>query len=177
LEVGVDEKTKAAAWSQIRQFGDPVLKEESRPAEPSDEVRRLAERMIKIMYASDGVGLAAPQIGILQRVIVYRFGDEEPQVLLNPEIIWKSEETITAPEGCLSLASLAVDVPRAAQVKVRGQNLEGKECLCQPEGLEARILQHEIDHLNGILIIDRTTRKQRKDLMARLRQMKMPGEE
>ncbi len=174
--MGIDEKTKAAAWQQIRQFGDPVLKEESRLAKPGVDMRQLAERMIKIMYAADGVGLAAPQIGILQKIIVFRFGKDEPKVLLNPEVTWRSEEVITEPEGCLSLANLAVDVPRAASIKVKGQDLDGEEHEYELEGLQARILQHEIDHLNGVMINSRTSREQRKDLMARLRQVKLPGE-
>lgn len=171
-----NEKLKAA-FAQIRQFGDPVLKEESRPVEVDDEVRRLVERMINIMFAADGVGLAAPQIGILRKIIVFRFGKEEPQVLVNPEITWLSDETITDSEGCLSLASLAVEVPRAAKVKVEGEDLEGNQHRLELEGIEARILQHEIDHLHGILIINRTTAEERRSLMARLRQLKLPGEE
>ncbi len=175
--MGIDEKTKAAAWQQIRQFGDPVLREESRQVKPNAELHRLAERMIRIMFAADGVGLAAPQIGILQKIIVFRFGKDEPQVLLNPEITWRSEESATQAEGCLSLANLAVDVPRAVSVRVKGQDLDGNEQEYELEGLQARILQHEIDHLNGIMINSRTSREQRKDLMARLRQVKLPGEE
>ena len=174
--MGIDEKTKAAAWQQIRQYGDPVLMEESRAVEPGEEARLLSGRMIKIMYGADGVGLAAPQIGILQRLIVFRFGSEEPQVLLNPEITWLSDETETEPEGCLSLASLAVDVERALKIKVTGQDLEGSERELELEGLEARILQHEVDHLGGVMIHNRTTREQRKDLMGRLRKTKLPGE-
>ena len=174
--MSIDEKTRAAAWQQIRQFGDPVLREESRLAEPGEEMRQLSERMIKIMYAADGVGLAAPQIGILQRIIVFRFGHEEPQVLLNPEIVSMSEETATEPEGCLSLASLAVDVERAERVTVKGQDLEGNVREYELEGLHARILQHEIDHLEGIMVHNRTTREQRKDLMGRFRKTKLPGD-
>ncbi len=174
--MGIDEKEKAVAWRQIRQFGDPVLREESRLAIPGGEMRILAERMIRIMFAADGVGLAAPQIGILQKIIVFRFGKDEPQVLLNPEIVWRSEESEIHAEGCLSLANLAVDVPRAVNVKVKGQDLDGNACEYEFEGIQARILQHEIDHLNGIMINSRTSREQRKDLMARLRQVRLPGE-
>lgn len=176
MTLGIDEKTKAAAWQQIRQYGDPVLMEESHVVEPGERTRALSERMIKIMYGADGVGLAAPQIGILQRLIVFRFGREEPQVLLNPQIAWRSEETETEPEGCLSFASLSVDVERALKIVVRGQDLESNLRELKLEGLEARILQHEIDHLSGVMIHNRTTREQRKDLMGRLRQVKLPGE-
>jgi len=171
-----DDKTKAAAFSQIRQYGDPVLKEESKPVEVDDELRKLVDRMIKIMHAADGVGLAAPQIGILRKIIVFRLEDED-LVLINPSITWRSEETITDAEGCLSLASLAVDVERAKAVKVEGEDLEGNRIVYEVEGLKARILQHEIDHLEGLMIVNRTSREQRKDLMARLRQLKLPGED
>ncbi len=174
--MGIDEKTKAAAWQQIRQYGDPVLMEESRAVEPGEEARLLSGRMIKIMYGADGVGLAAPQIGILQRLIVFRFGSEEPQVLLNPEITWQSEDTATEAEGCLSFASLCVEVERALGIRVRGQDLEGNPAGFELDGLQARILQHEIDHLSGVMIHNRTSREQRKDLMGRLRQVKLPGE-
>jgi len=171
-----EDKTKAAAFSQIRQYGDPVLKEESKPVEVDDDLRKLVDRMIKIMHAADGVGLAAPQIGILRKIIVFRLEDED-LVLLNPRITWRSDETVTDAEGCLSLASLAVDVERAKAVKVEGEDLEGIRVVYEVEGLKARILQHEIDHLEGLMIVNRTSREQRKDLMARLRQLKLPGED
>lgn len=171
-----DRKTKAGAMAQIRQFGDPVLKEKSHYTQAEDDLRGLVQRMIKIMYAADGVGLAAPQIGVLRQVIVFRLGEEEPRALINPEITWKSEETITDSEGCLSLASLAVEVERAAKIRVKGQSLEGKEVEFELEGMPARILQHEIDHLHGTLIADRTTPEQRKQLMSRLRKIELPGE-
>lgn len=170
-----DKKAKSAAFSQIRQYGDPVLREESRDAEVDDELRKLVERMINIMHAAEGVGLAAPQIGILRRVIVFRL-DKEDLVLINPEITWRSEETEIEAEGCLSLASLAVDVERASKIKVEGEDLEGNHRVYEVEGMKARILQHEIDHLHGTMVINRTTKDQRKELMSRLRQMKLPGE-
>jgi peptide deformylase len=171
-----DEKARAAAWAQIRQFGDPVLKENSRQVEVDDELRQLVERMIKIMYAADGVGLAAPQIGVLRKVIVFRF-DKEVHVLINPEITWRSEETVKDAEGCLSLANLATDVERAEKVRVEGEDMEGNHQVFELEGLQARILQHEVDHLNGKMIIDRTSRQARKDLLSRLAQTKLPGED
>jgi len=171
-----NDKTKAAAFAQIRQFGDPVLKEVSHPVEADDELRKLADRMIKIMHAADGVGLAAPQIGVLRKIIVFQLDGEE-HVLLNPQITWRSDETITDAEGCLSLASLAVDVERAKAVKVEGEDLEGNRKVFELEGMKARILQHEVDHLEGLMIVNRTSREQRKDLMARLRKLKFPGED
>ncbi len=174
--MSADEKTRAAAFGQIRQFGDPVLKEESRPVEVDDELRKLVDRMIKIMYAADGVGLAAPQIGVLRRIIVFRF-DNEVNVLINPKITWKSEDTATEAEGCLSLASLAVDVERSNRIRAEGEDLEGNHKIYEVEGLKARILQHEIDHLEGLMIVNRASREQRKDLMARLRNVRLPGED
>ncbi|MHB1390883.1 MAG: peptide deformylase [Thermoleophilia bacterium] len=174
--MATNEKTKAAAWAQIRQFGDPVLKEVSHPAVTDEDLRQLVDRMIKIMDAADGVGLAAPQIGVLRKVIVFQL-DRELYVMVNPEITWRSEETITEPEGCLSLASLATDVERAQAVKVEGEDLEGNHQVLELEGMHARILQHEVDHLQGMMIIDRTSRDQRRDLLVRLAQTKLPGED
>lgn len=171
-----DEKARVAAYRQIRQFGDPVLKENSHDVVVDDELRDLVERMKKIMHAADGVGLAAPQIGILRKIIVFQLGDKE-YVLLNPRITWRSEETSTEPEGCLSLASLATDVERAKKVKVEAEDLDGSKVVLDLEGMHARILQHEIDHLSGMMIIDRTSREARKDLLNRLARTRMPGEE
>lgn len=171
-----DASAKAAAFRQIRQFGDPVLKEHSRDAAVDEELRDLVERMKKIMHAADGVGLAAPQIGILRKIIVFQLDNQE-YVLLNPEITWRSEETITEPEGCLSLASLATEVERAEKVRVEGDGLDGNRVVLDLEGLNARILQHEIDHLNGLMIIDRTSREARQNLLTRLSKTSLPGEE
>ena len=171
-----DEQVRAAAFAQIRQFGDPALREKSNRAEIDDDLLELVERMTKIMYGAHGVGLAAPQIGVLQQVIVFIL-EEQLRVLINPEITWKSEETVTEAEGCLSLADLACEVERAERIKVEGTDLAGKRQEYELEGLNARILQHEIDHLKGTMIINRTSKEQRKALLARLRQMKLPGEE
>lgn len=165
-------EAKLTAIAQIRQFGDPVLKQESNPAAVDDELRQLVVRMKKIMHEADGVGLAAPQIGILRRVIVFQL-DGEDHVLVNPEITWKSDETVTEAEGCLSLASMACDVDRAERIKVEGEDLDGNHQVLELEGLQARILQHEIDHLNGTMVINRTSREERRQMMARMREMQM----
>lgn len=170
-----EERNKAAAFQQIRQFGDPVLKEESRPVVPGDDIRELVERMIRVMHAADGVGLAAPQIGVLRQVIVFLLDDVE-HVLLNPRIIWRSEETIADAEGCLSLMNHACEVERAEKIKVEGEDLEGNRREYELDGLHARILQHEIDHLQGQMVINRTSRKERKDLLSRMRKASLPGE-
>lgn len=171
-----DDKNRAAAFQQIRQFGDPVLKEESKPVEPGEDIRELVERMIRVMHAADGVGLAAPQIGVLRQVIVFLLDNKE-HVLLNPRITWRSEETITDAEGCLSLMNHACEVERAERIKVEGEDLEGNRREYELEGLHARILQHEIDHLQGQMVINRTSREQRKDLLARMRKSSLPGED
>ncbi len=168
-----DAEAKAAAMAQIRQFGDPVLKEESREATVDEDLRQLVERMIRIMHQADGVGLAAPQIGILRKIIVFHI-DGKDQVLVNPEVTWRSEETSVQAEGCLSLASMACDVERSEKVRVEGEDLDGNHKVYELEGMEARILQHEIDHLHGFMVINRTSREQRRQLMARLREMQMP---
>lgn len=174
--MGNDRDIKAAAWAQIRQFGDPALREESRPAQVDNDLLELVERMTKIMYGTNGVGLAAPQIGVLQRVIVFIL-DDNLKVLINPEITWKSAETVTEAEGCLSLANLSCEVERAERIKVEGTDLAGNRQEYELEGLPARILQHEIDHLNGKMIINRTSPEQKKQLLSQLRLMKLPGEE
>ncbi|MBE0429627.1 MAG: peptide deformylase [Thermoleophilia bacterium] len=171
----VEDSERAAAWAQIRQFGDPVLKEKSHQAQVDEDLRALVDRMIRIMDGAEGVGLAAPQIGVLRRVIVFRL-DKELNVLVNPEITWRSEETVRDDEGCLSLASLATQVERAEKVRVEGEDLDGKHRVYELKGLKARILQHEIDHLEGMMIIDRASREGRKDLLARLSRTKQPGE-
>lgn len=170
-----EDNDRLAAFQHIRQFGDPVLKEESRPVETGDDIRELVERMIKVMHAADGVGLAAPQIGILKQVIVFLLDDKE-HVLLNPRITWRSEETITDAEGCLSLMNHACEVERAERIKVEGEDLDGNTREYELDGLHARILQHEIDHLQGQMVINRTSREQRKDLLARMRKSSLPGE-
>jgi len=174
--VSTEGRNKAAAFQQIRQFGDPVLKEESRPVEPGEDVRELVERMIRVMHAADGVGLAAPQIGVLRQVIVFLL-DEKEHVLLNPRITWRSDDTVTDAEGCLSLMNHACEVERARSIRVEGEDLEGNTREFELEGLHARILQHEIDHLHGQMVIDRTSRDQRKDLLARMRKGNLPGED
>lgn len=174
--MSTEDRNRTAAFQQIRQFGDPVLKEESKPVEPGDDVRELVERMIRVMHAADGVGLAAPQIGVLRQVIVFLLDDVE-HVLLNPRITWRSDETITDAEGCLSLMNHACEVERSESIKVEGEDLEGNHREYQLEGLHARILQHEIDHLQGQMVINRTTRDQRKDLLARMRKGSFPGED
>ena len=127
--------------------------------------------MGEIMNDSLGVGLAATQLGVLHRLLVYRVQPEaEVAALVNPEIEWSGEAQELAEEGCLSLPEVLVDVERPLHVRVRGRDENGDQVVVEATGLEARVIQHEIDHLDGVLILDRTTREQRKDAMRALRE-------
>jgi peptide deformylase len=163
---------RAAALSQIRTFGDPVLK--SRASEVTrfgPELVREAERMIAIMRDAIGVGLAATQLGVMHRLLVFQAGPQAtPTTVANPELEWVSDEATTAQEGCLSLPRVAVDVERALYARVRGLDVQGEALTVEASGLEARVLQHEIDHLDGILMLDRATREQRKEALRALRE-------
>jgi peptide deformylase len=163
---------RAAALSQVRMFGDPVLKTRARPVEHFDEaLRDEVARMAAIMTDSLGIGLAATQLGVLHRVLVYRVGPDAPVAgLVNPEIDWSGREQEVVEEGCLSLPGVHVDVERPVHVRVRARDPSGEELLIEAAGLEGRVLQHEIDHLDGVLILDRTSREQRKEAMRALRE-------
>jgi peptide deformylase len=164
---------RRAALAQVRTFGDPVLKSRAAPVTQFDEaLRREAERMIEIMRDAIGVGLAATQVGVMHRLLVFQAGlDVTPSALANPELEWRSDEDqVIAEEGCLSIPGVVVEVERPLHVRVRGQDLGGELVLIEASGLEARVLQHEIDHLDGVLIIDRTTREQRKGALGALRE-------
>ena len=155
----------------IRTLGDPILR--SKAAAVSlfdDELAQLASDMHETMRAAPGVGLAATQVGRLIRMFVYDSGDEgESGTLVNPEITWMSEETEEAEEGCLSLPGTYYPVTRARAVKVRAQDVTGAAVEKEGEGFLARIFQHEIDHLDGILFIDRLAPELRKEAMKALR--------
>lgn len=158
------------ALGQVRQFGDPVLRSEARMIEEfSDSILAQAERMIQLMNDAYGIGLAAPQIGVSNRLLVYRVGDSAPIVLANPEIEWSSEDAETFQEGCLSLNNVHVDVDRAIHVRVNGRNANGDRIRIEASGLNARVIQHEMDHLDGILILDRASKDQRKEALRTLR--------
>ena len=132
--------------------------------------------MGELMHDALGVGLAATQLGVLHRVLVFRAYTEDPiTALVNPVLDWTSEELEVAEEGCLSLPGVHVDVERPAQVRVRAQDPAGKPLQIEAEGLEARVIQHELDHLDGVLILDRTTRDQRKEAMRLLRDALEPA--
>ena len=163
---------RRAALAQVRKFGDPVLKTRARPVHRFDDaLRSEITRMGELMIDALGVGLAATQVGVLHRVLVYRVQQQSPVLaLVNPEIEWSGGETETMEEGCLSLPAVLVDVERAVHVRVRGFDADGEPILIEASGLEARVIQHEMDHLDGLLILDRTSRDQRKEAMRALRE-------
>ena len=173
-EVRLDPETaarRAAAMSFIRQFGDPVLKSRAIEVDRFDEaLRSQVSRMAGLMDDALGVGLAAPQLGISQRLLVYRVGPDAPVIaLVNPEIEWSSDEEEEGEEGCLSIPGVNVDVDRAVHLRVRARDELGEPRVVEASGLEARVIQHEIDHLDGVLILDRTSRDQRRQAMRELR--------
>ena len=163
----------AMAMRLVRQFPDPALRTPARPVEQvDDELRALAARMTDVMEQAHGVGLAAPQLGILRRLLVYRLAaDGEPRVIVNPELSDLSDETETDSEGCLSLLGGEVQVPVARSVRLvmTGLDGSGEPVRIEAEGLEARVLQHEVDHLDGVLIFDRASKEDRRAVLRELR--------
>ncbi|HEV7585485.1 MAG TPA: peptide deformylase [Solirubrobacteraceae bacterium] len=178
----LDPETRArrdAALRYVRKLGDPVLRATALPVERFDEqLAQEIERMGELMHDALGVGLAATQLGVLHRVLVYRAHVEDPlTALVNPVLEWTSDELETAAEGCLSLPGVHVDVERPASVRVRAQDPSGEAIEVEAEGLEARVIQHEIDHLEGVLILDRISREARKEAMRAMRDAQEPVEE
>src|SRR4051812_13485905 len=171
----IDPETRArrdAALKLVRQYGDPVLRGRALEVEQFDE--RLADearRMGKLMHDALGIGLAATQVGVMHRLLVYRVDPDAPvAAVVNPVLEWASNEREPLEEGCLSLPGVLVEVERPIHVRVRGKDERGDDLLIEASGLEARVLQHEMDHLDGVLIVDRTTREQRKQAMRALRE-------
>jgi peptide deformylase len=167
-----ERERRAAALAEVLTFGDPVLR--SRASEVTEfgpELAAEAERMVAIMRDAMGVGLAATQLGTLRRLLVFQAGpDAVATAVANPRIEWLSDDLATAEEGCLSLPGIGVDVERPLHARVRGVDVRGEGLLLEASGLEARVLQHEIDHLDGVLILDRTLREQRKAALRALRE-------
>jgi peptide deformylase len=163
---------RAAALAHVRKFGDPVLRTKARPVERIDAaLRREIDRMGELMDGALGVGLAATQLGVLHRLLVYRVGPDAPLcTLINPDVQWRGGELEIAEEGCLSLPAVLVDVERPLHVRVGALDEQGRAITVEASGLEARVIQHEIDHLDGVLILDRTSRDQRKAAMRALRE-------
>ena len=167
-----ERERRAAALAEVRTWGDPVLRSRaSEVTEFGDQLGREAERMVAIMRGAMGVGLAATQLGMLRRLLVFQAGpDARATAVANPEIEWVSSELAIAEEGCLSLPGIGLDVERPLHARVRGRDVHGEELLLEASGLEARVLQHEIDHLDGVLILDRTEREQRTAALRALRE-------
>ena len=158
---------------KLYEYPHPVLKKKAEPvAKVDDEMRRFLDDMLETMYASNGCGLAAPQVGVSKRVVVIDIAheDEEPQpmYLVNPEIIWKSEEKKVCEEGCLSVPGMRAEVERPAAVKIRYLDYDGKEQLLEADDFLAVAAQHELDHLDGVLYIDHLSRLRRQMLLKKL---------
>ncbi|HTX45235.1 MAG TPA: peptide deformylase [Solirubrobacteraceae bacterium] len=168
---------RASALAHVRKFGDPVLKTKAPPVERFDDaLRDEVKRMGELMIDAVGVGLAATQVGVLHRLFVYRVQQDSRVVaLVNPEIEWRGSDQEIAEEGCLSLPSVNVDVERPVHVRVRALDEYGEPIIVEATGLEARVIQHELDHLDGVLILDRTSRDQRKEAMRTLREALAPA--
>ena len=163
---------RAAALAQVRHFGDPVLKAKAVPVERfDDQLRAEVARMAGIMGDAIGVGLAATQLGVMHRVLVYKVGEDGLlAAVVNPELEWAGDDIEEAEEGCLSLPGVHVDVERPVRVRVRARDEHGDKVVIEASGLEARVIQHEMDHLDGVLILDRIPRGARKEAMRELRE-------
>jgi peptide deformylase len=171
----LDEETRArreAALRLVRKYGDPVLKARALAVERFDEALvSEVQRMGRLMDDALGIGLAATQVGVMHRVLVYRVEPDGPVcALVNPELEWASADEEAMSEGCLSLPGVLVDVERPVHVRVHAQDERGGQLMVEASGLEARVIQHEMDHLNGVLILDRTSREERKQAMRILRE-------
>jgi peptide deformylase len=174
-EERLDPATRArreAALRHVRKYGDPALRTRARPVEVFDDALvDEARRMGELMDDALGIGLAATQLGVMHRLLVYRVDPDAPLgVLVNPEIEWSGDEVETLEEGCLSLPGVGVEVERPIRVRVRARDEHGEALTVEASGLEARVIQHEVDHLDGVLILDRTSRDQRKQAMRAMRE-------
>ena len=161
---------RRSALAQIRQYPDAALRMKAKEVTEFDPyLMQLVERMVTLMADAQGVGLAATQVGVLQRVFVFDLEGEGTKAVVNPRLVDPSSETETEEEGCLSLEGVRVPVERAASVTVEGVDPTGRAVRFELHGLDARVVQHEIDHLDGVLIIDRTDDEHRRQAMAILR--------
>jgi peptide deformylase len=166
------EARRRLALAQIRQYPDPVLRLEAQQVEAFDQdLLQLVERMTRLMQDARGVGLAANQVGVLRRVfVIHAEEEEEPRALVNPSIVERADESDVDDEGCLSMQGVMVSVERPVRVRIEASDEQGKPVSLELEGLPARVAQHELDHLDGVLIVDRTTAEDRREAMAVLRQ-------
>ena len=166
-----EQARRRTALAQIRQYPDPALRLPAREVETFDaDLRRLLERMTRLMADAHGVGLAGTQVGVLQRVaIIQAASDEEPVAIVNPRIVERSDELAIDEEGCLSLQGVLVPVERHCKITIEARDGDGKALRLKLNGMGARVAQHELDHLDGVLILDRTTPEHRRDALGILR--------
>src|SRR5436190_1953384 len=164
------EARRRIALAQIRQCPDAALKMQARPVDEfDDELRSLVERMKLLMQDANGIGLAATQVGVLRRLFVFQPSEDELLAMVNPEIVERSEETEVAEEGCLSIQGITVPVERALEVTIVGRDETGAGVRYELDGYAARCVQHETDHLDGVLMIDRTTPEALREALGALR--------
>ncbi|HLK45020.1 MAG TPA: peptide deformylase, partial [Acidimicrobiales bacterium] len=158
------------ALAQIRQYGDPSLRLKAHDVEEfDDDLRRLVERMIALMHDAQGVGLAATQVGVLRRLFVFEPDDGGPRAIVNPVVVERAESTEPDEEGCLSLQGVRVPVERSTRIVLEGKDPNGEDVRHELDEYGARVVQHELDHLDGVLIIDRTDDEHRKEALGVLR--------
>jgi peptide deformylase len=171
------EARRRLALAQIRQYPDPVLRMQAKEVTDFDEdLRSLVERMMRLMLEANGVGLAANQVGALRRVFVFLHGeDEEPTAVVNPRIVERGDELAPDDEGCLSLQGVLVPVERHVEVTIEAQDAEGAPLRLELRDLDSRVAQHELDHLDAVLILDRTTDEARREALAALRPQPVLG--
>jgi peptide deformylase len=164
------EARRRTALAQIRQYGDPVLRMRAHEVEAFDEdLAQLVERMKRLMEEANGVGLAATQVGILRRVLVLSLGEDGAVGVVNPLLVELGDQRAVDDEGCLSLQGVLVPVERTTTVTIEGQDVEGNDLRLELDELPARVIQHEVDHLDGVLILDRTTPEARREALGILR--------
>ena len=158
------------ALAQIRQYPDAALRMAARPVEEfDDDLRQLVDRMKQLMVDASGIGLAATQVGVLQRLFVFQVAEDETVALANPEIVERGEETTVEDEGCLSIQGVLLPVERPATIAIEGRDEHGAEVRYELEEPYSRVAQHEADHLDGVLILDRTTPEARREALGNLR--------
>lgn len=158
-------------------YPNEVLRQEAEEIEEiTEEVRDLADKMTETMLREEGIGLAAPQVGVSKKLIVVDLEDEF-HIIINPKIAEKSEEEESMDEGCLSVPGVEAPVSRSKEVLVRGRNLDGEEIELEKEGLPARVFQHEVDHVNGLLFVDRLSEAERSLTLREYRKAREEGEE
>jgi len=169
---------REAALAHVRRLGDPVLRTQALAVTRFDDrLREQVEGMREVMEGALGVGLAATQVGSLARVLVYRVEADGPiAAVVNPRVEWHGDETESAEEGCLSIPGIRVDVERYVHMRVGARDEHGEPVTIEASGLEARVLQHEIDHLDGVLMLDRTSRQERRDAMRAWRERQQQQE-